>query len=123
MNPQAGHGTTCWKSHTRAPIRLLSTRAPRQARLRTSSRLAPFVHQQTLRPPGAKDARCVRPTSATQTNCVYPHLVCSRLTLATFAARTPHGVLGSIRHDRGNRAFHDAPRPLRRIAMQHGTPG
>jgi hypothetical protein len=89
MNPQAGHRTTCWKSHTRAPIRLLSIRAPRQARLRTSSRLAPFVHQQTLRPPGAKDARCVRPTSATQSNCVHPHLVCSRLALATFAAGRP----------------------------------
>jgi len=28
--------------------------------------------QQTLRSPGEKDARCVQPMSATQTNCVYP---------------------------------------------------
>jgi hypothetical protein len=76
-------------------------------------------HHQPLRAAGEKDARCVQPTSATQTNCEYPHLVCSRLTLATFAAGTPLGVLGSERHDRGNRAFHDARRPLRRIAMQH----
>lgn len=86
---------------------------------RTSSWLAPFEHHQPLRAAGEKDARCVQPTSATQTNCEYPHLVCSQLTLATFAAGTPLGVLGSERHDRGNRAFHDARRPLRRIAMQH----
>jgi len=36
-------------------------------------------HQQALRPPGEEDARCVQPTSATQSNCVHPHLVCSRL--------------------------------------------
>jgi len=36
--------------------------------------------QQALRPPGGQDARCVRPTSATQTNYVYPYLVRSRLT-------------------------------------------
>jgi hypothetical protein len=32
-------------------------------------------HQQALRPPGGKDARCVQPMSATQTNYVHPHLV------------------------------------------------
>jgi len=90
----------CWKSHARAPIRLLSIRAPRQTVLRTSSRLAPFVHPETLRFPGVKDARCVRPISATQTNCVYPHRVCFRFALAAYAAGTPHGVLGSVRHDR-----------------------
>jgi len=77
--------------HSRAPFRLLSMRAPRQAVLRTSSWLAPSVHQQVLRPPGGEDARCVQPTSATQSNCVHPHLVCSRLALATFAAREAHG--------------------------------
>jgi len=48
-------------------------------------------HQQALRPPGGEDARCVQPISATQSNCVHPHLVHSRLALATFAAGTPHG--------------------------------
>jgi hypothetical protein len=35
-------------------------------------------HQQALRPPGDEDARCVQPTSATQSNCVHPHLARSR---------------------------------------------
>jgi len=56
-----------------------------------------FFHQQALRPPGGEDAQCVQPISATQSNCVYPHLVRSRLTHATFAAGMPHGVLGSMR--------------------------
>jgi hypothetical protein len=54
-------------------------------------------HQQALRPPGGEDAQCVQPISATQSNCVYPHLVRSRLAHATFAAGTPHRVLGSVR--------------------------
>jgi len=52
-----------------------------------------------------KDARCVRSISATQTNCVHPHRVCSRFALAAFAAGTPHGVSGSVRHDRGTGRF------------------
>jgi hypothetical protein len=63
------------------------------------------VHQQVLRPPGGEDARCVQPISATQTTCVHPHLACSRLTHATFAAGTPQGVLGSARYDRGTGWF------------------
>jgi hypothetical protein len=43
--------------------------------------------------------------SATQTNYVHSHLARSRLTLATFAAGTSHGVLGSVRHDRGSGRF------------------
>jgi hypothetical protein len=77
--------------HERAPFRLLPIRAPRQAVLRTSFWLAPSRHQQVLRPLGEEDARCVRPTSATQSNCVHPHLVCSQLALATFVARRPRG--------------------------------
>jgi hypothetical protein len=97
---------TCRRSCTRAPFRLLPIRAPRQAVLRTSSRLAPsLVHQQALRPPGGEDARCVQPMSATQTNYVYPHLVCSRLALAAFAAGTPRGVFGSARQYRGTGRF------------------
>jgi hypothetical protein len=102
------HGECLGNPRTRAPIRLLPIRAPRQTELRTSSWLAPFEHRQPLRAAGVKDARCVQPMSATQTNCVYPHLVCSRFALAAFAAGTPLGVLGSKRHDRGRRAFHDA---------------
>jgi hypothetical protein len=105
-NPQAMHPETCWEPCTRAPFRLLSIRAPRQAVLRTSSWLAPSLfHQQVLRPPGGEDARCVQPTSATQSNCVHPHLARSRLAFAAFAARTPRGVLGSTRHYRGNGRF------------------
>jgi len=48
-------------------------------------------HQSALQPFGEKDARCVRPTSATQSNCVHPHLVCSQLALTTFAAGRPRG--------------------------------
>jgi hypothetical protein len=99
------HGDFLWRPCTRALFHPLSIRATRQALLRTSSRLAPSRHQQALRPPGGEDAQCVQPTSATQTNYVHPHLVCSRLALATFAARTPHGVLGSARHDRGTGRF------------------
>jgi hypothetical protein len=90
-NPQAMNAKTCLKSHSRALFRLLPIRAPRQAVLRTSSWLAPCSHQQVLRPPGAQDAQCVQPMSATQSNCVHPHLVCSWLALATFVAGTPHG--------------------------------
>jgi hypothetical protein len=43
FDPQAVRGKTVWESHTRAPFRLLSIRAPRQAVLRTSSGLAPSV--------------------------------------------------------------------------------
>jgi hypothetical protein len=64
-----------------------------------------FCHQQAFRPPGEEDARCVQPTSATQTICVHPHLARSRLTLATFAAGSPHGVLGSAWHFRGPGRF------------------
>jgi hypothetical protein len=68
---------------------------------------------EALRPPGAEDARCVQPTSATQTTCVHPHLVRSRLPPATFAAWTPHRVLGSARYDRGTEWFTPLG-PLRR---------
>jgi len=42
-NPQAMYPETCWEPCTRAPFRLLSIRAPRQAVLRTSSWLAPSL--------------------------------------------------------------------------------
>jgi hypothetical protein len=77
-----------------------------------------LLHE-ALRPPGAEDARCVQPTSATQTICVHPHLVRSRLPLATFAAWTPRRVLGSTRYDRGTEWFTPSG-PLWRI-VPHTT--
>jgi hypothetical protein len=92
FHPQAMRSGTCWvPAHTRT---VSPSAHPRSAsvELRTSSWLAPSRgHQQVLRPPGGEDARCVQPMSATQTNCVHPHLARSRLALATFAAWTPHG--------------------------------
>jgi hypothetical protein len=72
-----------------------------------SSRLAPSLLCEALRPPGVEDARCVEPTSATRTTCVHPHLARSRLALAALAASMPHGVLGSARPYRGTGRFHD----------------
>jgi hypothetical protein len=79
--------------------------SPRQAVVRASFRLAPQSHHETFRSPGVQDARCVRPTSATQSNCVYPYLVRSRPAVATFAAWAPYGVLGSVRYCRGKGRF------------------
>jgi hypothetical protein len=78
-----------------------------------------LLPHEALRPPGAEDARCVQPTSATQTICVHPHLVRSRLPLATFAAWTPRRVLGSTRYDRGTEWFTPSG-PLWRI-VPHTT--
>jgi hypothetical protein len=105
QNPQAVHTATFRKPYTRALFRLLPIRAPRQAVLRTSSRLAPSYHHSALRPRGEEDAQCVQPMSATQTNYVHPHLECSQLAHATLAAGTPRGVLGSARHDWGTGRF------------------
>jgi len=54
------------KRDTRAPIRLLSTRALRQAKLRASSRLAPRRTTKPFDPAVTETRRCVRPTSATR---------------------------------------------------------
>jgi len=64
---------------------------------------------EALRPPGAEDARCVEPTSATRTIDVYPSAVRSRLSRTTFAARdAPRQSVAVTLHDRGNERFHDA---------------
>jgi len=90
------HGDWLGNPCTRAPFRLLSIRAPRQAELRTSSWLAPSSTTRPCDRPAEKtrDAtdRCLPP----KRNYVYPHLARSQLTVATFVARTPHGVLGSV---------------------------
>jgi hypothetical protein len=51
--------------------------------------------------------RAMRPTDVCHPNdcCVHPHLARSRLALATFAAGSPHGVLGSAWHFRGPGRF------------------
>jgi hypothetical protein len=64
-------------------------------------------HQKILRPDGEEDARCVQPTSATQSNCVHPHLVRSRLALATFAAGEAPRSLKLRAALPGDRTFHD----------------
>ena len=105
-NPQAEHRKTFGRSYERAPIRLLPIRAPRQAVLRTSSRLAPsrFTNRPCDLPvEKTRDAsnRCLPPK---RTN-VHPHLVRSQLTHATFIAGTPRGVFGSAQHDWGTGCF------------------
>lgn len=98
-----------------APVRHLSARASRQARLRASFRLAPCVRREALRPLGDQDARCVQPTSATRTiPSVYPYLVRSWQAprLALRAGREEFG-LRATRPGKG--AFHDAPTSLRRV--------
>jgi len=64
-----------------------------------------LARHETLRSPGGQDARCVQPTSATRTNCVYPYLARSRPAVATYIAWAPHGVLGSVRYCRGKGCF------------------
>jgi hypothetical protein len=62
-----------------------------------------------LRTPGAEDARCVQPTSATRTNDVHPFAVRSRFSRVAFATRdAPQHSEDVTWHDRGNEHFHDA---------------
>lgn len=67
---------------------------------------ASFSHQQVLRPPGEEDARCVRPTSATHSNCVHPHLVCSRF-LTPLSRRGRPAENKAPSDFPGDRTFHD----------------
>jgi hypothetical protein len=76
-----------------------------------------LVHHPALRPNSGEDTRCDRPMSATHTNYVHPHLARFQLALAAFAARTPHGVLGSVALT-GGPSVSRHPRPLRRIVMR-----
>lgn len=62
-----------------------------------------------LRTPGAEDARCVQPTSATRTNDVHPSAVRSRLSQTAFTAwDAPQHSEDVALRDRGNEHFHDA---------------
>jgi hypothetical protein len=94
------HGECLGNPRTRAPFRLLPIRAPRQTELRTSSWLAPSCHHQALRPGGAEDARCVQPTSATQsTACTRTSRVPGSLSQLSLRGRpteskAPCGITG-----------------------------
>lgn len=62
-----------------------------------------------LRTPGAEDARCVQPTSATRTNDVHPSAVRSRFSQTAFTAwDAPQQSVAVTLRDRGNEHFHDA---------------
>jgi len=94
----------------RAPIRLLSTRAPRQAVLRASFWLAPCLDRhEVLQPPGGQDARCVRSTSATRTELRVPATSsASGVHYREFPRVGAPPSLGSMRLDRRLVRFHDA---------------
>ena len=77
-----------------------------------------LVHHPALRPNSSEDTRCDRPMSATHTNYVHPHLARFQLALATFAAGTPHGVLGSVALT-GGPGVSRHPRTLRRTVIEH----
>jgi hypothetical protein len=92
FDPQAVHAELFWgPTHTRIGSPSAHPRPASGGATDFFLASALSDHQQALRPPGGEDARCVQPISATQSNCVHPHLARSRLALATFAARTPHG--------------------------------
>jgi hypothetical protein len=62
-------------------------------------------HHQALRPAGVKDARCIRPISATQTKLRVPAPRVFPARSPAFAGGMPHGVFGSVRRDRGTGRF------------------
>jgi hypothetical protein len=100
--------------NTPAPFRLLPIRA------RTSGGATDFLpasallsHRPTLRSTGEEDARCVKPTSATHTNYVHPHLVRSRLApLVAQRGRPPETKAPD--DTIGGPSVSRHPRPLRR---------
>ena len=73
-----------------------------------------------LRSHGTEGARCVLPTSATQSNYVHPHLARSRLATAPFDAGRPHGV-EAPHGTTGGPGASRRPRPLRWIDIEHVT--
>ena len=103
----------------RAPFRLLSVRAPRQAVLRPSSRLAPSLLHEALRPPEkrTRDAsdRCLPPkrTACTRTSCVPDSLTPLERRGRPTESKAPYGMIGGPDVSR-------RPRPLRRIATTTG---
>jgi len=57
----------------RAPIRLLSDSCSASGGASSFLPASALARHEALRPPGGQDARCVQPTSATCTICVYPY--------------------------------------------------
>jgi hypothetical protein len=77
---------------------------------------------QALRPAGAKDARCIRPMSATQSkNCVCPHLVCSWLALPLSREGCPTESWAPYGVTRGQDVSR-RPGPLRRTVIDTKPP-
>ena len=108
------------RPRTCAPVRHLSAHAPRQEVLRTSSRLASSSsHRHALRRGGEEDARCVQPTSATQSNCVHPHLVRSQFLTPLSQRGRPAET--RLRATSGGPDVSRRPRPLRRIVIERET--
>jgi hypothetical protein len=81
------------------------------------------THHKAFRPSGGQDARCVQPTSATQSNCVHPYLVRSRPAVTTFAVWAPHGVFGSMRYYRGKGRFTSPATASVDRSEHHPSPG
>jgi hypothetical protein len=105
-NPQTEPAPTVLeRARFRAPFRLLSTRAPRQALLRASSGLAPCRSVGPCGPPEDK-------TRDASDRLLPPErFTCTRTSwvpgsLRDFHRVDPHGVLGSVRLP-GDRVFHD----------------
>jgi len=108
------------------PFAFAVLRAPRHSRIfvrdeaTDSLPASALAFRRTLRSHGTEDARCVLPTSATQSNYVYPHLARSRLAAASFDAWSPHGVEAPCGTTGGPGASR-RPRPLRWIDIEHVT--
>ena len=102
-----------------APFHPLSIRAPRQAVLRTSFRLAPSSYRPTLRSTDREDARCDEPISAIQSNHVHPHLARSRLRALLAKRGHPAESWAPRSGIPGDQAFSRRPGPLRRVVARH----
>jgi hypothetical protein len=102
-----------------APFHLLPIRAPRQAGLRISFRLAPSCYRATLRSTDREDARCDEPISAIQSNHVHPHLARSRLRALLAKRGHPAESWAPRSGIPGDQAFSRRPRPLRRVVARH----
>jgi hypothetical protein len=113
-NPQDVHTETrLGNPHARAPFRLLSIRAPRQAVLRTSSWLAPSSSTRPCDRTGEKTRDATdRYLPPIRTTCTRTSRVSSSLSPVSRWG-TPHGVLGSVTLAGGPDVSRH-PRPLRR---------
>lgn len=79
-------------------------------------RASPLSRRRVLRPDGVEGARCVSTTSATQSNCVHPHLACSRFR-ATVSCRGSAWSLGLRAAATGGPRGSRPSSPLRRTVL------